>query len=158
MNRSKYIYVSFAILFVLLVAGAVIFKFVGTGSDSTQQVPGVDEPLRITKETQRTVKIGTREVSSGNFEKVEDGQIYYLDEGELTALPLTVDEIVLACTNQNLETATELDYDQIVKINIFTPDTIGDAIAANEFIVVFAADVEGVLRAHTVAIDASACE
>lgn len=109
------------------------------------------------EEPKTTVAIGTKEVSKGTFEKVEAGNIYFVSEGVTIQLPLTVGEVVLSCTNQDLAGATELDYDQVTSVHIMNPETIGGRIPAQEPVVVFAADVSGVLRAHTVAIAASSC-
>jgi hypothetical protein len=109
------------------------------------------------EEASTTVAIGTKEVSIGDFNKVEDGNIFYEENGTSTELPLTIDEVVLACTNQNLAGASELDYGQITSIYTMTPAELGGRIPQGEQIVVFTSDVDGILRAHTVAISASSC-
>ena len=119
---------------------------------------GVEPGEEGFQEPETTVVIGSEEVSRGNFEKAEGGQLYYKKLGVLTALSLTEDEVVLACTNQDLNTAVELDYDQIVSIKTTTPAEIAGQIPTGEMIVVFATDIEGVFRAHTVALAASSCK
>ncbi len=109
------------------------------------------------QEPTTTVQIGSEKVSGGSFVKVEDGKIFFNSSGTETVLPLTSDEVVLACTNQTLAGASELDYDQITSIHPEKPTEIGGKIPASEYVVVFAEYVEGVLRAHTIAISASSC-
>ena len=104
-----------------------------------------------------TVKIGTKEVSKGNFQKVEGGLIYYEEAGTVSTLPLTVDEIAVNCTDQPLATATELDYTQIKKVQVYNSETIIGKIPENEPIVVFAAMVGDALTAHTVALATASC-
>ena len=110
------------------------------------------------EEPQTKVAIGTEGVSKGVYSKVEGGNIFFDSNGAMTQLPLTVDEVVLACTDQNLDNATELDYNQVTKVNIYTPDTLGVNIPDGQTIVVFASDVEGTLRAHTVALASTSCK
>ncbi|KKQ83182.1 MAG: hypothetical protein UT06_C0026G0005 [Candidatus Woesebacteria bacterium GW2011_GWA1_38_8] len=98
-----------------------------------------------------------QEVSKGNFQKVEGGLIYYEEAGTVSTLPLTVDEIAVNCTDQPLATATELDYTQIKKVQVYNSETIIGKIPENEPIVVFAAMVGDALTAHTVALATASC-
>ncbi|OGM21490.1 hypothetical protein A2863_03670 [Candidatus Woesebacteria bacterium RIFCSPHIGHO2_01_FULL_38_9b] len=109
------------------------------------------------KEEQTTVAIGTQGISKGSFVKVENGNIFVKVGTAQTQYPMTVDEVVLACTSQDLAAATELDYEQIARIKVTNAGEIGGLIPANQAIVVFAQDVEGTLRVHTVAMDVADC-
>ncbi|OGK14171.1 hypothetical protein A3I50_03525 [Candidatus Roizmanbacteria bacterium RIFCSPLOWO2_02_FULL_37_9] len=109
------------------------------------------------QEPQTKIEIGTQGVTKGTFEKIEDGNIFLRDGDTLTQLPLTTDEVAFDCTTQDLSSATELDFDQVTKVQVTTSSELQNLIPANENIVVFAQEVEGVNRAHTIAIDASKC-
>ena len=104
-----------------------------------------------------TVKIGSKEVSKGNFQKIEGGVIYYEDAGVVNTLPLTTDEIAVNCTDQSLDTATELDYKLIKKVKVYSSGTIIGKVPENEPIVVFAAMVGDTLTAHTIALATASC-
>ena len=109
------------------------------------------------QEEQTTVEIGTQGTSQVGFSKVENGKIFIYEDGNLKDYPLTVDDVVLACTSQDLEGATELDYNAITKIIISNPAEIGAKISVNEPVVVFSQEVDGVVRVHTVAMSADKC-
>ena len=109
------------------------------------------------QEPQTKIEIGTQGVTKGAFEKVEDGNIFLRAGDTLTHLPLTIDEVAFNCTTQDLSSATELDFNLVTKVQVSTPAELGNLIPANENLVVFAQDVEGVIRAHTIAMDASKC-
>lgn len=109
------------------------------------------------QEEQTTVEIGTQGTAKATFNRVENGNIFINEGGEVKQYPLTVDEVVIACTSQDLEGAAELDYDAITKILISNPAEIGGKLPANEPVVVFSQDVEGVVRVHTVAMSAEKC-
>lgn len=109
------------------------------------------------QEPDTTVEVGTKEVSDGNFDRVEGGKIYFGGALTLTELPLTSEEVSVACTTQSLSGIKELDYDLITKINIFSPSEVGEKIPEGEPIVVFATVVDGVLKAHTIVIASTSC-
>lgn len=109
------------------------------------------------QEPQTKIEIGTQGVTKGTFEKVENGNIFLRAGDTLTQLPLTIDEVALNCTTQDLAAATELDFNLVTKVQVSKPAELGNLIPANENLVVFAQDVEGVNRAHTIAMDASKC-
>ncbi len=162
---------SLIILSLVVLAFGGLFLYFGNRGVGTQAPARLtDAPRTITRsdgipqkgdldyqEPDTTVTIGTKEVSRGRFEKVEGGSIFYEEEGVLTQVPLTADEVVLACTNQNLSSANVLDFDQVSVVNVVTPGEVGGRIPLNAPIVVFAQDVEGVFRAHTIAMSAAFC-
>lgn len=113
-------------------------------------------PPAIVKEVthvEEKFTIGTREVSRGDFKKVEEGNIYY---GEYL-LPLTPEQIALVCTSQNLTTAEAVDYNLVTDVKALTPDTVMDNIRKGEQIAVFAEDIETVLTVHTIAVSSASC-
>lgn len=162
---------SLVILSLVVLAFGGLFLYFGNQGVGTQAPAQLtDTPRTITRsdgisqkgdldyqEPDTTVTIGTKEVSRGRFEKVEEGSIFYEEEGVLTQVPLTADEVVLACTSQNLSSVNELDFDQVSVVNVVTPGEVGGQIPLNAPIVVFAQDVEGVFRAHTIAMSAAFC-
>ena len=149
----------------VLVGLAGLYLYLRSGkqmkpSSTTLQPPVAETPLTDQAEIgpqneETTVTIGSQGVSRGSFDKVESGEIYFRGTSGITKLPLTIDEVVLACTDQDFADATELDFDQITKINIYNNQTIGDNLEVGDTIVVFATDVEGTLRAHTIALNNS---
>lgn len=150
------------ILLLVLIVGVLAIFFLQNNRKTSQvgEVVPTAGPQRGDigfVEPTTTVKIGSKEVSKGNFQKVEGGLIYYEEAGVVSTLPLTVDEIAVNCTDQPLATATELDYTQIKKVQVYNSETIVGKIPVNEPIVVFAALVEDVLTAHTVALATSSC-
>lgn len=146
----------------IVVVGGLFFYFTSQGQKDTQpaftpvQVTGTEKGDIDYQEPVDTVVIETKEVSRGNFDRAEGGNIYF-GEGTLTELPLTIDEVALTCTTQNLASAAELDYNLVTKVVRTTAAEIGALISSGELIVVFASDVNGVFRAHTVALSASSC-
>lgn len=104
-----------------------------------------------------TVEIGTEKVSSGNFEKVEEGEIYFESNGAIKKLPLTPDRVAIFCTTQTLEGATQADSKLATSVNRSTPAELSSQIPEDELILVFADDVNGVLRAHTIVMASSTC-
>lgn len=165
MNKGTRILVSFLIILLFVGGSFALYRYLRlTKAPSVQPTPGrqVASPTltQAGQEKEEKIKksvIGTREVSRGTFQKVEGGIIFYTSNGTTSQLPLTADEVVLACTKQDLATATELIYSEITRVNILTPAQLGPKIPASETIVVFAQDVEGVFRAHTVAMAAESC-
>ena len=110
------------------------------------------------QEPQTTVLIGTAGVTKGTFEKAENGEIYLSTDVDVqTKLPLTLEEVVISCTKQDLSTATELDFNLVSKVNVFTADNLNPQIAVGTPVVLFAQNVEGVNRVHTVAMPESRC-
>lgn len=109
-------------------------------------------------EPNRTMKIGTAGLTRATFEKVENGDIF-LNEGEtLTKLPLTVDEVAVLCTPQDLATASEIDFKQVKKVKVVTPAGVAPLIKAQTSVVAFAqADSAGVIRVHTIAMSDAEC-
>ena len=102
-----------------------------------------------------TVEIGSAGTSKGVFEKVESGEVYYKDGVTSVKLPLTIDEIVVACTDQNFTGATELNFDLVTKINVYNNESIVGKIQPGEVIVLFATEVDGVTRVHSIAVNNS---
>jgi hypothetical protein len=125
-------------------------------------IPTVTPGSSSTSEDKETEKsktvIGTQGVSKGIFSKVEAGFIFIKDGSLNVKVPLTTDEVVLACTSQSLFSATELDYDQVTSVKISNPQEIGSLIPVGENIVLFASDVAGTSRVHTVAMDEDNCQ
>lgn len=109
------------------------------------------------EETDTKVEIGSEGTAKATFDRVEAGNIYINEGGSLRNYPLILDEVVLACTTQNLEEALELDYDAITKVIVAKPDEIGGKIPQGEPVVVFSQDIEGVVRVHTIAMSADKC-
>ena len=72
-------------------------------------------------------------------------------------LPLSTDEIAVNCTNQPLENATELDYNQIKSVKVYNAETLIGKIPQNGYIVVFSSMVGDTLRVHSIALSASDC-
>ena len=145
-----------------------LYLFVNKNKSTTEEnKPDGTQTLQISQEPQKgelnyqepqsTVEIGTKEVTKGTFEKVENGNIFVREGDKLTQIALTVDEIAVSCTTQDLSSATELDFNQITKVNVATPANLATFIPAQETVVVFTQQVEGVNQAHTVALDASKC-
>jgi hypothetical protein len=163
-GSRKYIYgVAAVVLIATLVLGYFLYR-VSQGKKSSSSPAQVVQEDASEKgeigyqEPTTTVQIGSEKVSGGSFSKVEDGKIFYEKDGVATSLPMTEDEVVLSCTNQDLNNAVELDYDQVTSVYVMTPAELGVRIPAGESIVVFADYVEEVLRAHTVAMAASSCD
>ena len=139
-----------------------LYLFVNKNKSTTEEnKPDGTQTLQISQEPQKgelnyqepqsTVEIGTKEVTKGTFAKVENGNIFVREGDKLTQIALTVDEIAVSCTTQDLSSATELDFNQITKVNLAT------FMPAQETVVVFTQQVEGINQAHTVALDASKC-
>lgn len=148
------------VLVLILVAGVITgYYFLTKGKSSNLRSTSV--PVSKTEDNApkptTTVKIGSKEVSKGDFQKVQDGYVYYKNSGETLSLPLTEKEVAVNCTDQSLDDAKELDYTQIKNVLLYTPETIVGKIKENEPIVVFAAWVDGTLRAHTIALKTSGC-
>src|SRR3990170_2299830 len=108
------------------------------------------------QEPTHTATIGTKEVAGGAFEQIADGKIYYSDSGVSTAIQMT-DEVVLACTTQDLASANELDFNLITKINPMTPSEMAGKIPAATPIVIFSSSSAGTFKAHTVAVANDLC-
>ena len=156
---------------VIIVAGvslSLLYLYLNKGTlfrrgEEVVPTPAVAFPTNPQKgqfgyeEPQTKVMIGSQGVTKGTFEKVEGGNIFLREGNTLTSLPLTLEEVVLSCTKQDLAVALELDFDQVTKVEISTPTEIGSLIPANEPVVTFAQDVAGTLRVHTVAMDSSKC-
>jgi len=160
--KKTYLYLVIG-LGVVLLAGVGYFLYTKSKSIATPAGKDVVDFGKAKKgevgyeEPNTKVTIGSKEVEKGTFEKVEAGKITFVNSGNTIELPLTIDEVIISCTDQELASATQLDYNQVVKVIPTTPDKIGDLIPPSEPIVVFSADVAGVLRAHTVAMASSAC-
>jgi len=108
-------------------------------------------------EPKTKVSIGSEGILGGNFVKVENGTIYVKTNTGQVQYPLVTDQVGLACTKQDLVTARELDYELVDRIVQSSPGDIGSLIPASQAIVVFAQDVEGTLRVHTVALATDKC-
>jgi len=118
-----------------------------------------DEQFDEKEAVVRRAKIGTKEVSKGLFVKIENGAVFYQNEGITYTMALKDGDVVLACTNQDLNAATTLDYYEITKINVYSREELASNIPVNEMIAVFAEEQEeGGHKAHSIAIDASKCE
>jgi hypothetical protein len=158
-NSKKQGIIVLILVLVLIIGVAAIYLLLSknkakTGNITTPNSQGED--AGIAKPT-TTVKIGTKEVSKGNFQKIEGNVIFYEDGGEVSSLPLTTDEIAINCTDQSLATAAELDYKQIKKVKVYNPKTIIGTIPDQEPIVVFASMIGDTFKAHTIAMKTSSC-
>jgi hypothetical protein len=105
------------------------------------------------------VAIGSREVSNGTFRKVENGILFYKIEETVFSVSLNETEVVLACTEQNLDNVDKLDYDQISEVFVYSSLEIADNIQNDTSIVVFAEEMEdGKFKVHTIALNTSDCK
>ena len=159
---NKNIKLILAVLLVLLAVFGMIWLFLNFSKLNVKKEIGLfpENPAKGDygyQETETLITIGTEGVSKGTFDSVEEGVINFVSGSEIVKYPLTEDEVILSCTTQNLALANELDFDLVTNVIISTPTDIGGLIPTEEYIVVFAQDVEGVMRVHTVAIDASKC-
>jgi hypothetical protein len=164
----KNYYVGFALVVIIVAAGLFgLYYYLNLGG-ITPNIPITERTgLSVTtgpqkgdigyKEEDTTVVVGTKEISGGTFDRVEGGLIYFDSSGVATSLPLTTDEVAIQCTTQYLANAKELDFDQVTKVVISSPSELGAQIPAAEPVVIFASDVDGVLRAHTIALAAASC-
>jgi hypothetical protein len=104
------------------------------------------------------VVVGSKEVSNGLFRKVENGILYYEIDETVYTTTLNETDVVLACTEQNLESVDTLDYDQISEVFVYSSSEISDKIQSDAPIVVFAEEMEdGEFKVHTIALNASNC-
>ena len=165
-NNTKILVVLASVLGIFFLAGIFMY-FNRASTKPDQKILETTPTTEITggprkgeleyQEPQTKIEIGTEGVTKGTFEKVENGNIFVKEGDTLTQLPLTVDEIAVSCTTQDLSSATELDFDKVTKVNVATPANLATFIPANETVVVFSQIVDGVNRVHTVALDASKC-
>jgi hypothetical protein len=109
-------------------------------------------------EEKTTVEVGSKDVMRGTFNRIENGKLYLAQESGLNIeVPLTEDDVVLACSSEDLSVISELDFNYFKKVLVYTPAEIGSHIPDGETIIVFTGDVNGEIRAHTIAIDATKC-
>lgn len=163
MDKS-YKFLVAAVLIVVAGLGGLYYylNFAGGGRRSSgpqvTEIPvtGGEGQASAPQNQKTTIEIGSEGVSRGEFEKVEEGEIYFSDGTVTSKMPLTIDEVVLACTDQDFTNASELDFELITNINVYNNQTIEGKINPGDTVVVFATDVEGTLRAHTVALHNSA--
>lgn len=160
MNKNVKLFVVMALVLLLGVGAAFVFLNFKK-NEVEQQAPIFPEnPQKGDfgyRETKTTVSIGTDGIFKGTLEKIEAGDIFFNVGSDLVQYGLTVDEVVVSCTTQDLDSATELDYNLVTNIIVTNPDELGQYITAGDELVAFSDDVEGVLRVHTIAIDASKC-
>ena len=127
-----------------------------TVSDETEEEDVVEDASRSGV---RSAIIGSKEVSKGNYQKIENGMIYYKNGDVVYTAVLNAEDVVLVCTKQELVNADELDYTKITKIKVLSHTELSAKLPLNEMIVVFAEEQEeGGHKAHSIAIDASKCE
>ncbi len=104
------------------------------------------------------IAIGTEGVTKGMYQKVENGEIYISTNADIvTKLALSQDEVAITCTKQNLTSATELDFNQVTKVEVATPANLDSKIEQNESVVLFAQQIEGINRVHTIALPEESC-
>ena len=96
------------------------------------------------------LNLGDKQAIKWVFENYKDGT-------DTFQLPLSTDEIAVNCTNQPLENATELDYNQIKSVKVYNAETLIGKIPQNGYIVVFSSMVGDTLRVHSIALSASDC-
>ena len=155
------------VLIPLIIAGIItlfIFAFVFVFFRSqNEQKPSVDESMtpekveEITKDHNSIVDVGGQDIKAGKFISAQGGNLTFQISGGNEEVPLTEDDVVISCSDQDLTDSSKLDFDQITKVNIFRPDEIGDKLKSGESIVVFTADVNGTRRAHTIVVPNSLC-
>lgn len=166
MDKYVKLFIVVAVLVVLSLAGLFIYlrrpkmtqKTADVERQQSQEFPENPEQGDLGyEEPDATVDIGTEGISKATFDRVEAGNIFVREGGEVVQYPLTTDEVVLACTDQEITTATDVNYDQIVRIKISTPDEIGSLIPTSEPVILDSDPVDGVDRVHTVAIASAKC-
>lgn len=150
------------VLAIVLALGALYFYLNSRTKKEEAQVAqptheGIQKGDIGYEEQETTVAIGSQEVSIGNFVQVAQGNIQYTDGDFISGLPMT-ESVVLACTNQALEEAQDLDFEEIIQVFEMTPAELGSRIPKNELIVVFAFTEGDGYVAHTVAMSAESCD
>lgn len=104
------------------------------------------------------VGVDNKEVSKGAFEKVESAEIYFQDDrGKSLKLPLAGEELSFMCTSQELDTAQEIDFDQVSRVEVIGPTFLSQKIAQDTPVMILANAVDGVFQAHTVVANAQDC-
>jgi hypothetical protein len=162
-RQSKFATAILATVLVIVLALGALYFFLNSRSKEeaekafkpTQQ--GTQKGDIGYEEQDQTVEIGSQEVSIGNFVQVAQGNIQYKEGDFISGLPMS-ETVVLACTEQVLESAQELDFEEIIKVFEMTPAELGSTIPSNELIVVFALPQDGGYIAHTVAMNADSCD
>lgn len=146
----------------LALVGGIIFFFLWRSTSKLEDQQLVDQPYEKGEigyqEPQIKVATGTKEVSKGKFVKVEDGNIFFEEDGVLTQIMLSENEVVLACTSQSLASVMELDYDLITSIKTLTPQQIGTQIPVDEAVVILGSGPGAFFRAHTVVVGTENCQ
>ena len=158
MRKYFYTIILIFVALLLFLGGFYLYANRSTPQKTENEVntnPQQDQETQPVKES--IVKIGTEEVTGGKFLKVANENIYLLIESKETQLPLTKEEVVLACTKQNLSNANTLDFDQIEEVQTFTPSDLGSKIPPNADIVVFSMQLSGINTAHTIALASEKC-
>ena len=171
MNQNSKTFLLVIVIILALVFTGLLFSYLRnsqrsnlTDTPATEESQTVDNdsgPLKGElnfQEPQTKIEIGTEGLTKGTFEKVEGENIFIrTSDDSITRLALTIDEIAVTCTTQDLSSATELDFNQVVKVEVTTPSGLTAFIPANETVVVIAQNVDTVNRVHTVALDANKC-
>ena len=103
------------------------------------------------------IAVGTEKVALATFQGVIGGELNYAIGIQAQKLPLT-DEVSIMCTTQNLGGVVELDLNSVKEVIISSPGELSSQIAVGEQMVIFSEDVDGVITAHTLAVDAETCE
>lgn len=146
----------------LALVGGIIFFLLWRSTSKLEDQQLVDQPYEKGEvgyqEPQTKVATGTKEVSKGKFVKVEDGNIFFEEDGVLTQIMLSENEVVLACTSQSLASVMELDYDLITSIKTLTPQQIGTQIPVDEAVVILGSGPGAFFRAHTVVVGTENCQ
>lgn len=80
-------------------------------------------------------KIEGESVLAGKFIKVEDGKIFFEEEGEQKELPAT-DNFTFVCTRQAISDEAVFNYDQVNSVQPIEPEVINEKINAGENVLI----------------------
>ena len=144
---------------IIIALGGLYFYLNSSSSPSLSRSRFSDRAVErptTTGDVENTAKVtvGTDQISTDSeFTFVTDGTINYVEGGVEKTAMLSTEDVVIACTRQDIIGLSELDFDQVDSIRVVAPTELNDIITEGTTVVVFAnADAQGNFIAHTLAV------
>lgn len=105
------------------------------------------------------VAIDNKEVSKGAFDRVEGSEIYFQnDTGDAVKMPLSGDELAFMCSEQDLDTTDNIDFDKVKGVEVIAPSILSQKIEQDTPVMLLANAVEGVFKVHSVVANTQDCK
>lgn len=117
--------------------------------------PKKGEPGYIEKDSVRSEDGSV--VYKGGFEKVDGGKIFLKSADTVTELHLSLEEIAIQCSPEDLEKISGYDLHKIVGVKLMIPERIQSIIPRGTPVFLFASRLDESVVIHTVVVPQALC-